>query len=109
MDHAGLSTADGLLCLTSAFRSQVDFRLQDITQAMPDELFEIVLCRNLVFTYFDEKQQRLLLARILGCLAPGGFLVLGKQRRSRLVRRAGASCRNYQSTGRSPKTRWNRA
>lgn len=70
--------ADGLLCLSSAFRSQVDFRLQDITQAIPDELFRIVLCRNLVFTYFDEKQQRLVLARILDRLAPGGFLVLGK-------------------------------
>lgn len=70
--------ANGLLCLSSAFREQVDFRLQDITQAMPDGLFEIVLCRNLVFTYFAEMQQRLGLAHILDHLAPGGFFVLGK-------------------------------
>ena len=66
------------LCLRSAFRDQVDFRLQDITQAMPEGLFEIILCRNLVFTYFDEVQQRRLLANILDRLAPGGYFILGK-------------------------------
>ena len=45
---------------------------------MPDGLFEIILCRNLVFTYFDETRQRLLLGDILSRLAPGGYLVLGK-------------------------------
>ncbi len=70
--------AGGLLCLRSAFRERVDFRLQDITQVMPDELFEVVLCRNLVFTYFDEKEQRRLLPRILNRMVPGGLLVLGK-------------------------------
>ena len=69
---------NSLLCLRSALSDQVDFRLQDITQAMPDGLFEIILCRNLVFTYFDEMQQRLLLGDILSRLAPGGYLVLGK-------------------------------
>lgn len=70
--------ANGLLCLSGTFRDQVDFRLEDITKGMPDGPFEIVLCRNLVFTYFDEMQQRLMLAQTLDRLAPGGFLVLGK-------------------------------
>jgi len=70
--------ADGLFCLGSGFRDRVEFRLQDITQAMPDEVFEVVLCRNLVFTYFDEKHQRLALAKILDHLGCGGFLVIGK-------------------------------
>ncbi len=65
--------SNGLLCLSPGFRGQVDFRLQDITQAMPDGPFEIVLCRNLVFTYFSELQQRLVLAHILDRLVQGGF------------------------------------
>lgn len=70
--------ANSLLCLNSSFRDRVDFRRQDITQGMPLEPFEIILCRNLVFTYFDEIQQQRLLADILDRLAPGGFLILGK-------------------------------
>jgi chemotaxis protein methyltransferase CheR len=70
--------ANGLLCLDCALREKVDFHLQDITQEMPDGPFEIILCRNLVFTYFDEAKQRLVLAGILDRLAEGGFLVLGK-------------------------------
>ena len=52
--------------------------MQDITHTMPDGLFEIILCRNVVFTYFDEMQQRLLLGDILSRLNPGGYFVLGK-------------------------------
>jgi chemotaxis protein methyltransferase CheR len=70
--------SDGLLCLGGALRDCVDFRLQDIRQAMPDGPFELILCRNLVFTYFDETLQHTMLANILDRLAPGGFLVLGK-------------------------------
>jgi chemotaxis protein methyltransferase CheR len=70
--------ANGSLCLDSALREKVDFQLQDLTQEMPDGPFEIILCRNLIFTYFDEAKQRLVLARILDRLAEGGFLVLGK-------------------------------
>jgi chemotaxis protein methyltransferase CheR len=70
--------ADGLFCRGSSFRDRVDFRLQDITRAVPDEVFEVVLCRNLAFTYFDEKHQRLALATILDHLGRGGFLVIGK-------------------------------
>jgi len=70
--------ANGLFCLSGALRDRVDFRLQDIRQAMPDGPFEIVLCRNLVFTYFDEVLQRKMLADILDRLVPGGFLALGK-------------------------------
>ena len=70
--------SDGLFCLGGALRDGVEFRQQDIRQTMPDGPFEIILCRNLVFTYFDETLQREMLAGILDRLAPGGFLVLGK-------------------------------
>jgi chemotaxis protein methyltransferase CheR len=49
----------GLLsCLTDEFRQNVCFRVQDMRQAMPDGPFDLILCRNLVFTYFDEPLQR---------------------------------------------------
>jgi chemotaxis protein methyltransferase CheR len=38
----------------------------------------LVLCRNLVFTYFDEATQRSVLPRIARHIVPGGILVIGK-------------------------------
>jgi chemotaxis protein methyltransferase CheR len=70
--------SNALFCLDDGLREKVDFHLQDIKQAMPDGPFEVILCRNLVFTYFDETLQRAVLTRILDRLAPGGFLILGK-------------------------------
>ncbi|HZU87890.1 MAG TPA: CheR family methyltransferase [Stellaceae bacterium] len=66
-----------LCCLDAEFRGSVDFRLQDIRQAMPDDPFDVVLCRNLVFTYFDEGLQSRVLERLRERIRPGGFLVLG--------------------------------
>ncbi len=55
----------------------VHFALQDIRQTMPAGPFDLIFCRNLVFTYFDDDLQRTLLARLCERLAPGGALVLG--------------------------------
>ncbi|MGE5570332.1 MAG: CheR family methyltransferase [Rhodospirillales bacterium] len=44
---------------------------------MPEGPFELILCRNLVFTYFAEDIQREIAGRLASCLAAGGFLVLG--------------------------------
>jgi chemotaxis protein methyltransferase CheR len=74
----GFRQSDGLFCLKPELRDRVDLRLQDIRTAMPDGPFDVILCRNLVFTYFDEAQQRQVLANMVDRLAPGGFLVLGK-------------------------------
>jgi chemotaxis protein methyltransferase CheR len=63
--------------LREEFRQGVELRLQDIRREMPRGPFQLVLCRNLAFTYFDDAAQGALLARILGRLAPGGYLVLG--------------------------------
>lgn len=64
--------------LVPQFRSLVQFRLSDIRQAIPAGSFSLILCRNLVFTYFDEPQQRQVLARTSERLIPGGCLVIGK-------------------------------
>jgi chemotaxis protein methyltransferase CheR len=64
-------------CLKSEFRSHTEFRVQDIRKMMPPERFDLVLCRNVVFTYFDEPLQRALLGRIRQVMKPGAALVIG--------------------------------
>ena len=59
-------------------RCHVEFRHQDIRAHVPAESFDIVLCRNLVFTYFDEQRQRQVLERLENRLVSGGYLVIGK-------------------------------
>jgi chemotaxis protein methyltransferase CheR len=73
--------AGGLLCLRPAFRHDIAFRHQDIRLMQPDGPFHLVLCRNLVFTYFTDALQRRLLAAIADRLADGGLLVLGAHER----------------------------
>lgn len=65
-------------CLRPAYRHGIDWKQQDIRETMPDGPFDLILCRNLVFTYFDNDLQRTCLTRMLDRLAPRGLLVLGK-------------------------------
>lgn len=74
---AAFEPADGDYRLKPAFRGGVLFACQDIRSAQPDGPFDVVFCRNLVFTYFDAANQRTVLRAILDRLRPGGFLVLG--------------------------------
>lgn len=64
-------------CLQPAYQTMVEFRQQDIRIAMPNGRFHLILCRNLVFTYFDEAQQAKILSELQAKLLPGGWLVLG--------------------------------
>lgn len=66
-----------LFCLNPEFRQDVAFELQDIRIAMPDGPFDLILCRNLAFMYFDEGMQHRILDRLKERLFNGGFLVLG--------------------------------
>ncbi len=68
---------DDLYCLGDEFRRDVEFIQKDIRETMPAGPFDLILCRNLVFTYFDEPLQRLLLDRIGGIAAQPGALVIG--------------------------------
>ncbi len=74
---AAFDVTDDSYCLKPSYKSIVEFRQQDIRLLLPDELFDLILCRNLVFTYFDEPQQRMVLQRMSSRLRPGGWLVLG--------------------------------
>jgi chemotaxis protein methyltransferase CheR len=63
--------------LRDRFRDCVRFRRQDIRRAMPAGPFDLILCRNLAFTYFDEEGQVRILNRLVARMVPGGALVLG--------------------------------
>ncbi len=69
--------AGGEHCLRPAYRGPVELLQQDIREDMPIGPFELVLCRNLAFTYFEASLQQEILHRILGRLEPGALLVVG--------------------------------
>jgi chemotaxis protein methyltransferase CheR len=64
-------------CIREEFTKNVEFRQQDIREEMPDGFFHLILCRNLVFTYFESSLQREILQKMLEKLLPGGFLIIG--------------------------------
>jgi chemotaxis protein methyltransferase CheR len=64
-------------CLRPEYREGLEFRQEDLRERMPEGPFHLVLCRNVAFTYFAPPVQRLVLARLVMRLAPGGLLVLG--------------------------------
>jgi chemotaxis protein methyltransferase CheR len=66
------------LCLKDEYRAPVTFMVQDIREAMPPGAFHLILCRNLVFTYFDEPSQQKILENLTDKLVPGGAVVIGK-------------------------------
>lgn len=63
--------------LHDRFRSHVRFARHDVRTAPPAGPFDLVLCRNLSFTYFDEFAQRQVAASLHSVLRPGGVLVVG--------------------------------
>lgn len=76
--QAGFNRQNKEYILKSQYRDSVRFIKQDVRKRMPGGPFHLILCRYLVFTYFDEKLQEELLDKILSRLVPGGALVLGK-------------------------------
>jgi chemotaxis protein methyltransferase CheR len=69
---------DGLYWVTGGSRRMVRIARHDIRDPPPGGPFDLVLCRNVAFTYFDEPAQRATAARLAGALRAGGALVLGK-------------------------------
>ena len=55
----------------------MSFLRQDIRDEMPEEQFDIILCRNLVFSYFDDALQRRVLDKMQKRLRIGGYLLIG--------------------------------
>lgn len=78
---AAFQPAEDQLLLRPEFQEAVELRRSDLRTEVPDERFDLILCRNLAFTYFEEDLQREVLARLVGRLLPGGALVIGLHER----------------------------
>ena len=63
--------------LRDEFVTPVRFFVQDVRFAAPEAPFQLVLCRNVVFTYFDDQLQRRVLRTVRDRIPPGGALVIG--------------------------------
>ena len=64
-------------CLRADDRGPVRFVEQDIRQALPESRFDLILCRNLAFTYFETAVQTEIARRLAERLETGGMLLLG--------------------------------
>jgi len=78
---AAFTRCDDRYTLRPEYRAPVQFRQEDVRQVLPSGPFDLVLCRYLAFTYFDEPLQRRTLERLLTALRPGGALVIGLKER----------------------------
>jgi chemotaxis protein methyltransferase CheR len=72
---------NGRYCLRPSLRIAVSFRQQDLCRELPAGPFDLILCRNLAFTYFDEALQSSIAAALVQRLLPGGCLVVGAHER----------------------------
>ncbi len=63
--------------LKEVYRRGTSFICRDIREWLPEKTFDIILCRNLVFMYYDETLQKEMLLKILQCMHGGSFLILG--------------------------------
>ena len=64
-------------CLSVEYRTPVRVIEQDIRHAFPQSHYDLILCRNLVFTYFATALQAEIARRLVERLVPEGVLVLG--------------------------------
>jgi chemotaxis protein methyltransferase CheR len=75
--QAAFEPSDGEFRVIRELRRGITFRQQDIRKELPDGQFHLLLCRNLVFTYFSLSMQIEIFRNLLTKLLPGGVLVLG--------------------------------
>ncbi len=68
-------------CLHRQFCTQVEFQQHDVRDGVPDGPFHLVLCRNLVFTYFEAPLQQAFLTHLREAMHPQGVLLLGVHER----------------------------
>lgn len=64
-------------CLRPVFKKPVLFAEHDIRCPFPVASLQLILCRNLVYTYFEPSLQREITEQLHAALQPGGILVTG--------------------------------
>jgi chemotaxis protein methyltransferase CheR len=67
--------------LRDSFREDVELRREDVRLDLPEGTFRVILCRNLVCTYFDEALARRTLEGVVSRLSDDGFFVIGRHER----------------------------
>ena len=67
----------GEYCVREQYREGLHFMRCDVRRSLPSGPFDLVLCRNLVFTYFVDALQRRILARLRERMHEHGALVVG--------------------------------
>jgi len=83
-DHwrrAAFDARDEERLLREPFRAPVRFAHHDVRSSPPDGAFDLVLCRNLAFSYFDEPVQAAVATSLRAVLRTGGVLVVGNDER----------------------------
>lgn len=68
---------NGFYVLERSIRESVDFRRHDIIHEEPFSGMDIILCRNLAFTYFLKDTQINVVKKIFSSLKEVGYLVIG--------------------------------
>ena len=75
--QSGLERRRDAWCVLQRFRACVRFVQCDLRKCVPDGPFDLVLCRNTAFTYFDATTQARVAAQMHTALRSGGYLVIG--------------------------------
>jgi len=79
--QAGFDRKNSFYQIKRQYTEDIRFLQQDIRRDMPAGPFDIILCRNLVFTYFDQQVRNSLTTEILHRLRLGGYLIIGANER----------------------------
>jgi chemotaxis protein methyltransferase CheR len=75
--RAAFGRSDDVHCLRADYCRPVHFLEQDIRHAFPQSHFDLILCRNLVSTYFETSLQAAIAKRLAERLVAGGMILLG--------------------------------
>lgn len=75
----GFVQLDHFYTVQKRYRKTVSLMQQDIRSAMPDGPFHLIMCRNLVFTYFSDPLQHEMERQLGERLVSAGVLIMGKR------------------------------
>lgn len=73
----GFVEREGVSCLRPEYKRSVRLLEHDVRAEPPGGPFSLILCRNLVFTYFEPDLQREVCRHFAASLLPHGALVIG--------------------------------
>ncbi len=66
-----------LWCLDKAYSEMVRFSRQDIREEIPEGIFDLIFCKNIVAMYFNKESAVSIFKRISARMRPGAYLILG--------------------------------